>query len=168
MRSLQAARKASSLGADLKKGFLLGGSSAGGNIAAVLSHMARDLKASPPLTAIWLNYPLTVGFEAVPEAFKKDYHALEQNADAKGLLNKKGLMAAYCKSKIQFALRQPAGVTEPFLTVFNSLLQTRPVITTIQSAALGVGSSRSSKDAIACVRARPGARRLVALCSGVG
>ncbi|GIZ38363.1 hypothetical protein CKM354_000178200 [Cercospora kikuchii] len=90
-----AVRKASSLGADLKKGFLLGGSSAGGNIAAVLSHMARDTKASPPLTAIWLNCPLTVGFEAVPEALKKDYHSLEQNADAPGMFNKEGLVTAY-------------------------------------------------------------------------
>jgi acetyl esterase/lipase len=44
------AENAEELGADLKKGFVVGGGSAGGNISAVLTHLARDEELEPPLT----------------------------------------------------------------------------------------------------------------------
>ncbi|USW58992.1 Putative alpha/beta hydrolase-3 [Septoria linicola] len=82
---------AHTFGADPSKGFLLGGSSAGGNIAAVCSHLARDEKLSPPLTGIWLNYPVTVGPDAVPGHLQKDYQSNEQNATAPGIISKASL-----------------------------------------------------------------------------
>jgi len=45
-----AAQHASELGANPTRGFVIGGGSAGGNITAVLAHIARDEQLSPPLT----------------------------------------------------------------------------------------------------------------------
>ena len=45
------------LGADPTRGFVVGGGSAGGNIAAVLAHLARDAGLSPPLTGQYLCVP---------------------------------------------------------------------------------------------------------------
>ncbi|TVY59632.1 AB hydrolase superfamily protein B1A11.02 [Lachnellula suecica] len=44
------AKHASELGAEPSRGFVVGGGSAGGNIAAVVAHMARDEQLEPPLT----------------------------------------------------------------------------------------------------------------------
>jgi acetyl esterase/lipase len=85
---LQAAANAATWGADPSTNFVVGGSSAGGNLSAVLSLLARDHKLSPPLTGVSLQYPLVVHPQAVPEEFKKDYHSYEQNADVEGILNK--------------------------------------------------------------------------------
>jgi len=52
-----AAKNATLLGANPFAGFIVGGGSAGGNIAAVLAHMARDEKLSPPLTGQYLCVP---------------------------------------------------------------------------------------------------------------
>ncbi|KAH6870990.1 Alpha/Beta hydrolase protein [Thelonectria olida] len=65
---------ASKLGADLSKGFVLGGTSAGGNIAIVLSHLARDEGMSPPLTGLYLNVPLVLAPEAVPQGHRVHEH----------------------------------------------------------------------------------------------
>lgn len=81
----KAAANASKLGADPSKGFLVGGSSAGGNIAAVLELEARDKKLSPPLTGAWLNIPATCSPEVVPQKWKQYYKSYEQNHDAPGL-----------------------------------------------------------------------------------
>ena len=58
----------------------------------MLSHLAKDEELSPPLTGIYLNYPITVGPDVVPEDLKKDYQAFEQNANAAGLLNRGSIM----------------------------------------------------------------------------
>jgi acetyl esterase/lipase len=80
------------LGSDPAQGFLVGGDSlGGGNIAAVLSHIGRDEKLSPPLTGVWLAYPATVAHDAVPEALKPFYTAYKQNLDAPGMLKKDSL-----------------------------------------------------------------------------
>ncbi|KAK6949357.1 hypothetical protein Daesc_009432 [Daldinia eschscholtzii] len=52
-----AAQNAASLGADPSLGFIIGGGSAGGNITAVLAHIARDEKLNPPLTGQYLCVP---------------------------------------------------------------------------------------------------------------
>ncbi|KAK1977236.1 Alpha/Beta hydrolase protein [Colletotrichum cereale] len=69
------AENASSLGADPSSGFIVGGGSAGGNIAAVLAHLARDNKLSPPLTGQYLCVPAIMCLlppEAFPERYRPD------------------------------------------------------------------------------------------------
>jgi hypothetical protein len=53
----KAAANASKLGADPSKGFIVGGISVGGNLASVVSHLAKNKKLSPPLIGIWLDEP---------------------------------------------------------------------------------------------------------------
>jgi acetyl esterase/lipase len=77
-----AASNASSLGADPTKGFIIGGTSAGGNITAIVSLLARDEKLSPPVTGTLLMIPFYVDSSVVPEAWKPDYKSWEQNKDA--------------------------------------------------------------------------------------
>ncbi|TKA74431.1 hypothetical protein B0A49_02859 [Cryomyces minteri] len=77
-----AAAHASELNADPSKGFVVGGISAGGNMAAVCGHLARDEKLSPPLTGLFLSIPALLPKEAVPEKYKSKYLSLEQNKNA--------------------------------------------------------------------------------------
>jgi len=77
-----AAANAKSLGAEPSKGFIVSGVSAGGNLACVVSHLARDEKLSPPLTGIWLDAPSMVDPSVLPEKWKKDYQSREQNKNA--------------------------------------------------------------------------------------
>ncbi|KAL9079258.1 MAG: hypothetical protein Q9157_001829 [Trypethelium eluteriae] len=84
-----AAENAKTLGADPSKGFIVGGTSAGGNIAAVLAHLARDEKLSPPLTGQWLCIPTVLhkdkATEVLPEKYKKVYLSHEQIIEVPGL-----------------------------------------------------------------------------------
>ncbi|KAK8115032.1 lipase/esterase [Apiospora kogelbergensis] len=71
-----AAKNATSLGADPSAGFIIGGGSAGGNIAAVLAHVARDEGLSPPLTGQYLCVPAITCFrrpELLPERYRDEY-----------------------------------------------------------------------------------------------
>lgn len=77
-----AASNASSLGADPTKGFIIGGTSAGGNITAIVSLLARDEKLNPPVTGSLLMIPFYVDSNFVPEEWKKDYKSWDQNKDA--------------------------------------------------------------------------------------
>ncbi|KAJ5010955.1 AB hydrolase superfamily protein [Colletotrichum sp. SAR 10_99] len=70
------AKNASELGADPSRGFIIGGGSAGGNIAAVLAHLARDNKLSPSVTGQYLCVPAIMCFlppEDVPEKYRAEY-----------------------------------------------------------------------------------------------
>ncbi|RMZ82436.1 hypothetical protein DV737_g2098, partial [Chaetothyriales sp. CBS 132003] len=77
-----AAENAESWGADPGAGFIVGGTSAGGNISAVLALMARDEQLSPPLTGQYLVIPTTCSPSKVPEKYKEYYLSREQNVDA--------------------------------------------------------------------------------------
>ena len=77
-----AAENASSFGADPSKGFIVGGTSAGGNITAVLTHMARDEGLSPPLTGQYLGVPAVVEQTMMPDKYKDLFFSYEQNRDA--------------------------------------------------------------------------------------
>ncbi|KAF2766988.1 hypothetical protein EJ03DRAFT_329537 [Teratosphaeria nubilosa] len=77
-----AADHASSLGADPSKGFIVGGTSAGGNLTCVIAHLWRDEKMQPPLTGAHLMIPALVSPGHVPEKYKNDYNSWEQNKDA--------------------------------------------------------------------------------------
>ncbi|KAI5358196.1 Putative alpha/beta hydrolase-3 [Septoria linicola] len=67
-----AAENASKLGADPSKGFTIGGTSAGGNITASISHLWRDDKLSPPITGCHLMIPALCDESSYPEHFQKD------------------------------------------------------------------------------------------------
>ncbi|KAK3666557.1 hypothetical protein LTR22_002501 [Elasticomyces elasticus] len=77
-----AAREARSWGADPLAGFVVGGTSAGGNIAAVLAHMARDEKLSPPLTGQYLAIPKLLPWDRVPERYREFLLSPAENANA--------------------------------------------------------------------------------------
>lgn len=72
------AAHANALGADPSKGFILGGESAGGNLAAVVAVKAMQEQLSPPLTGVWLSIPWLLN--APPKEYKELYLATEQNA----------------------------------------------------------------------------------------
>lgn len=74
-----AAANAHSFGADPSQGFIVGGTSAGGNLTAVLAHLARDEGLSPPLTGQYLAIPAVGGKEFIPEKYHDRYFSLEQN-----------------------------------------------------------------------------------------
>ncbi|KAL0572390.1 hypothetical protein V5O48_009568 [Marasmius crinis-equi] len=80
--------------ASLKKGFIVGGTSAGGNLSAVLSHLSRDdaFFKDKPLTGQLLHVPPVVHYDAVPEKYKSSLLSLEQNKDAP-VLNKEKMVA---------------------------------------------------------------------------
>lgn len=77
-----AAANAKSWGADPSKGFIVGGTSAGGNISAVLAHVARDENLSPPLTGQYLVIPAVVPQSKVPAKYKEYFLSFEQNRHA--------------------------------------------------------------------------------------
>ena len=69
---------------------MIGGISAGANLAAVISHLYRDEQMSPPLTGTYLSIPILLSPEAVPEKYKDQYLSREQNKTAP-ILNKEAL-----------------------------------------------------------------------------
>jgi acetyl esterase/lipase len=76
-----AASKAGEWGADPSKGFCVGGTSAGGNLSAVMALKARDAKLSPPLTGQFLAVPAVIPENNVPEKYKKWYLSHDQNKE---------------------------------------------------------------------------------------
>ena len=77
-----AAANVSSLGADPKAGFIVGGTSAGGNLTDVVAHLARDEALSPPLTGLLELIPVLTDSTRMPEKYKDIYLSREQNKDA--------------------------------------------------------------------------------------
>lgn len=77
-----AAASAKSWGADPSKGFIVGGTSAGGNITAILTHLARDEKLSPPLTGQYLAIPNLIPEKKCPEKYRPYFLSYEQNRNA--------------------------------------------------------------------------------------
>ncbi|GAB7362892.1 hypothetical protein MBLNU230_g3194t1 [Neophaeotheca triangularis] len=71
-----------SIGANLSKGFILAGISAGANLAAVVSHLWRDESKQPALTGLYLSIPSVLSPQAVPEKYKLVYNSREQNKHA--------------------------------------------------------------------------------------
>ncbi|KAL9106215.1 MAG: hypothetical protein Q9227_008748 [Pyrenula ochraceoflavens] len=77
-----AAANAETLGANPKAGFVVGGTSAGGNIAASLALRARDNGLSPPLTGQYLAIPAVCGPPYMPEKYKDLQTSYQQNYHA--------------------------------------------------------------------------------------
>lgn len=68
---VQAVENASKIGADPKKGVIVGGASAGGGLAAVCALRARDdpFFEGRPVTGQILDYPALVYPPAIPEKY---------------------------------------------------------------------------------------------------
>ncbi|KIW48108.1 uncharacterized protein PV06_00727 [Exophiala oligosperma] len=60
-------------GADLSSSFIVGGISAGGNVAAVLAHLARDEPLAVPLMGQYLAIPAVLPPTVVPGKYKELY-----------------------------------------------------------------------------------------------
>lgn len=70
---------AKSIGADPERGFVVGGSSAGANLAAVMTYLSRRESLKPPLTGVWLSVPYLFPPEHVPLRYKPDYSSMWAN-----------------------------------------------------------------------------------------
>ena len=73
---------ASSLRADLQAGFVLGGFSAGGNLAAVAAQATVSHGLKHPLTGVFLVVPVLFTADTVPEVHRALFLSREQNANA--------------------------------------------------------------------------------------
>lgn len=78
------------LNADPQQGFVLGGVSVGGSMAAALSRKFQEQPLSHPLTGQWLCVASLVDDDSVPVRFKEVFVAREQSSEAP-LLNKTSL-----------------------------------------------------------------------------
>jgi acetyl esterase/lipase len=65
--------------ADPNLGFVVGGSSAGANLAASLAHLARDNMLKPPLSGQFLSVVTVMHCEHVPAKYQNAYLSWEQN-----------------------------------------------------------------------------------------
>ncbi|KAF2263274.1 alpha/beta-hydrolase [Lojkania enalia] len=70
-----ALNNASDLGAIPTRGLIVGGASAGGNLAAVIALHSRDTNLKPPITGQYLCVPAVLPAESVPERFKDLYRS---------------------------------------------------------------------------------------------
>lgn len=70
-----ASTSSQTLPADPRLGFIVGGASAGGNLAAVMCQLSRDEGLSPPLTGQYLCVPALLWVDAVPEKWKAEYRS---------------------------------------------------------------------------------------------
>ncbi|KAF8524347.1 Alpha/Beta hydrolase protein [Hysterangium stoloniferum] len=79
---------------DTTKGFIIGGLSAGGNLAAVATRRAINDPGIPSPTGQVLLIPTLIDPTCYPEKFKDLLLSLDQNSDAPGLCKRKVLWAA--------------------------------------------------------------------------
>ena len=97
-----AVKNVESFGASLDAGLVVGGVSAGANIAAVVARQAVAEKV--PLTGVWLNIPPLLDYEIVPEKYKSVFLAREQNAKA-AIINEEAI--SYIKKYYQYDPKSP-------------------------------------------------------------
>lgn len=76
------ASNASSLGADLRAGFVIGGCSAGAGLAIVTAHHTLKEPLASPLTGVMANIPACMSEETVPGKYKHLWVSREQNSEA--------------------------------------------------------------------------------------
>lgn len=72
----------SSLGADPQSGVILGGTSAGANLAAVCARRAQVEKLESEITGVWLNVPSVLPRHCVPERWRERHVSMQQNENA--------------------------------------------------------------------------------------
>jgi acetyl esterase/lipase len=88
--TIQTSTHLTELGINPQLGFIIGGVSAGANLAAVSAHLYQSEKRSPPLTGQYLAIPTICDPSAVPPQCKAAYVSREQNKDAL-VLNQKSI-----------------------------------------------------------------------------
>lgn len=76
------AESCEALGANPDAGFIVGGTSAGGNLTAVLTHLAKEQGLSPPLTGHYLAVPHVCPADRMPEKYQHRFLSYEQNKTA--------------------------------------------------------------------------------------
>lgn len=79
------ASNAASLGADPAAGFIVGGSSAGANLAAVVTQLSMERPLAAPITGLWTRIPILLDDSIVPEEYRDVYLSREQNRKSIGL-----------------------------------------------------------------------------------
>ncbi|KAJ5657143.1 uncharacterized protein N7484_000792 [Penicillium longicatenatum] len=79
-------KNAPALGADLSKGFVVGGTSSGGHIANPLVHRARDEGLQPPITGVHLTVAPTLAPQALTEAYRDIYKSRDALRDGYTLI----------------------------------------------------------------------------------
>ncbi|KIX05311.1 uncharacterized protein Z518_06183 [Rhinocladiella mackenziei CBS 650.93] len=105
------AKNAVPLGANPSLGFVVGGVSAGGTMAAVLTQLAHDRALDPPLTGSFVSIPLLLVKDIVPAEYKKDWTSMEENKNNPSLN----------KEAIKNIIRTLApDVKSPLFSPFNS------------------------------------------------
>jgi acetyl esterase/lipase len=67
--------------ADPSLGIVVGGSSAGGNLSAVLAHLSRQNRLQPPVTGQWLGVPFITPTELVPAKYKQFFSSNRLRVD---------------------------------------------------------------------------------------
>lgn len=75
---------AGGLDVDLNSGFIVGGVSAGANMAGAIAYLARDEKITPAITGLLLSVPCCLmpqAFDRVPQ-WKEELLSIQQNADS--------------------------------------------------------------------------------------
>lgn len=78
----QIAKNAKSLGVSLEKGFILGGESAGADLALGVAYLYGKEKLSPPLTGVYSSVSSAATAETIPEKYRSRFLSVEQNAFA--------------------------------------------------------------------------------------
>lgn len=76
------ANNAAQLGADARKGFIVGGGSAGANFVPVIARRAVEERLKPAITGQWLAVPVLFQGHTVPEKYREIWTSWEQNSDA--------------------------------------------------------------------------------------
>ncbi|KAK7432916.1 hypothetical protein QQZ08_000387 [Neonectria magnoliae] len=78
----KAAANAATLGADPTRGFIVGGNSAGGNIATTCGVLSVREKLSLPITGLAIQVPLISGEEGVPEKWRHEVDSYKTGVNA--------------------------------------------------------------------------------------
>ena len=123
------AENAASYHASPSKGFIVGGSSAGGNIAAVLAHLSRLEMLEPPITGQYLSVPTLF-----PDPFvnlRSEYHAefiSHNNSNDPVLKSKTETDTKRTDLRLFFAVYEKANFLQ---AIWLSLVQTQSHICTM-------------------------------------
>ena len=84
------AKHAHEIGANPNKGFIVQGSSSGGQMADIMGHFSRDEKLEPPITGLLEICTSSCQYDAMPEQYKSEFLSWDQ--DIKGGLTREGLL----------------------------------------------------------------------------